>query len=78
MKKNPFEKGSQNYMILEALKAKRQLTPIDANTKEFDYCMRLSARIYDIRKSGINVKAKEVNTYNKKTNKHKRYAKYYL
>jgi len=51
-------KESQNKLIAEHLKAGRKITPLDA-LYQFG-CFRLSARIYDLRREGMNIKAQTV------------------
>lgn len=55
---------SQNKGILAYLQSGKSITPIDA-LKEFG-CFRLSARIFDLRAKGHNIKTKSV-TINGKT-----------
>ena len=52
---------SQNEAILEALQAGRRLTPLDA-LKDFG-CMRLSARIYDLRHLGHDIQDETVTVH---------------
>ena len=46
-------KNSQTQQILKALKRGRKITPLDA-LADFN-CMRLGARIFDIKEMGYNV-----------------------
>ena len=50
--------SSQNFWLLEQLKKKRRITSLDA-LKEAD-CMRLSARVYDLRCMGYNIHTENV------------------
>jgi len=59
---------SQANAILEWLMKGKAITPIEA-LNEFG-CFRLSARIYDLRERGYDIRKKEVNT------RFKRYASY--
>lgn len=61
---------SQNKVILEWLKSGKPITPMDA--LYLCGCMRLSARIYDLRERGFPIKKEMVCINNK------RVAKYYL
>lgn len=45
--------ASQNARILEHLKQRRTLTPLDA-LRQFG-CLRLSGRIYDLRQNGHQI-----------------------
>lgn len=64
---------SQNKMILKYLQThKRGLTPIDALNK-FG-CMRLGARISDLRELGYNIRT----DMEKNTNNNGRHARYFL
>jgi hypothetical protein len=58
------ETTSQNKGILAYLQSGKSITPIEA-LKEFG-CFRLSARIFDLRAMGHNIKTKSV-TINGKT-----------
>ena len=61
--------ASQNQIILSELKMGKSLTAFDA----IEYgCMRLAARICDLRKLGHNIKTVMINS------KGRSYAKYYL
>ncbi len=51
---------SQSDQILAALKSGRKLTPIDA-LNDFD-CMRLGARIEELRKQGFDIKTEDFQT----------------
>lgn len=62
---------SQESQILKALKKGRRITPLDA-LMEWG-CMRLSARIYDLREQGYMVMTEIVATA-----KNKHVARYYL
>ena len=61
---------SQNAKILDYMKSKKSITPLEA--LNLFGCFRLSGRIYDLKKEGHNIKAKLV-TKNGKT-----FAKYSL
>ena len=61
---------SQNAGILQALKDGARITPMGA-LRRF-WCIRLSARIADIRKMGYKVKTRIV------SRNRKNYAEYYL
>ena len=50
--------SSQNFWLLGQLKKKRRLTSLDA-MKEAQ-CMRLSARVYDLRCMGYNIHTENV------------------
>ena len=50
--------SSQNFWLLAQLKKKRRITSLDA-FKEAD-CMRLSARVYDLRCMGYNIHTENV------------------
>ena len=50
--------SSQNFWLLGQLKKKRRLTSLDA-MKEAQ-CMRLSARVYDLRCMGHNIYTENV------------------
>lgn len=60
---------SQTYQILNHLK-ERPLTPLDA-LKNYG-CMRLSARIYDLKQQGYNIYTEII------ANGDKRYAQYFM
>lgn len=62
--------GTQNECILEHLRNNHSITPFEALT--LFGCFRLSGRIYDLKKKGINVKRRMV------TERGKTYAEYYL
>ncbi len=49
---------TQEAMILEALQAGRELTPLDS-LREFG-CLRLAARIYDLRQAGHRIEERKV------------------
>lgn len=66
---NYIKKKSQEQMILEHLKAKKEITPMDA--LNLYGCFRLGARIADLRGQGYNITT-EINQ------KGKRYAIYRL
>ena len=57
--------SSQNFWLLAQLKKKRRITAMDA-MKEAD-CMRLSARVYDLRERGYNVHTENLHLDNGKT-----------
>jgi hypothetical protein len=50
--------SSQNFWLLEQLKKKRRITSLDA-LKEAQ-CMRLSARVYNLRSMGYNIHTENV------------------
>lgn len=60
---------TQSEDILVALKQGRYLTPIDA-LRDFG-CMRLGARIWDLRRTGVPIQKRLVGVG-------KKYAEYYL
>ncbi len=62
---------SQTNKILKHLEKGKRLTPLQA-LKKFD-CFRLSGRILDLRKLGINVKTEMI-----KVRSGKRVASYYI
>ena len=64
-------KGAHTYQIREYLMRGGTLTQIDAISK-FG-CFRLAARIYDIRKAGL-----EIHKIMVKTDRRRMFAKYYL
>lgn len=51
---------SQEQAILDALKAGRELTPLEALT-DFG-CLRLGARIYDLKKAGVAISSRMIET----------------
>jgi hypothetical protein len=61
--------------IINWLQNNEWITPKDA-LREFD-CMRLQARIYDLKKAGYNIKT-EIYHYKNSYGEHKCYAKYKL
>ena len=63
--------ASQERMILEALKNGESLTPLEA-LKRFG-CLRLGARIWDLKRKGHKVKKNIV-----KTDSGKRVAQYFI
>lgn len=65
-----LSKQSQSQQILEYLQTGARLTPLEAVIK-FG-CLRLGARIWDLRHAGYDIR-KETVTKNKKT-----FAEYYL
>lgn len=50
--------SSQNFWLLGQLKKKRRLTSLDAMKEAA--CMRLSARVYDLRCMGYNIHTENV------------------
>lgn len=62
--------STQKAAIRAALKRGRKLTPIDA-LKEFG-CFRLGARIYELKREGLNVRSRLKNVNGKS------FAEYYL
>ena len=66
---------TQNQKILRYMKQYGSITPLDA-MREFN-CMRLAARISDLRRTGVRIKARTVaslNQYGEKVH----FAKYTL
>ena len=57
--------STQKFWLLEQLKKKRRITSLDA-LKEAD-CMRLSARVYDLRCMGYNIHTENVHLNSGKT-----------
>lgn len=68
-------KESQCSMILRWLQEVGEITPLDA-LREFG-CMRLGARIWDLRRRGVEIVREDVETINR-FGKPVRYAKYRL
>lgn len=68
-------RGTQKQRILEYMKANGFITPIEA-LREVD-CMRLGARIWDLRHEGHNIKAKRID-YRNAWGEPKHYNAYYL
>lgn len=68
---------SQTQLILEHLLAGNSLTPKQAERMPF-CCMRLAARILDIRRSGYQVKTDTVKHKSHRTGKPIAYARYSL
>ena len=66
---------TQSEMILEILESDGRITPLDA-LKELG-CMRLSARIYDLRKLGYNIK-KRIRTSVNRFGNYVQFAEYYM
>lgn len=54
---------SQNEMVLNWLKGKHKLTPLEAMQRWG--IMRLGARIYDLKRQGYKIKAETVQVYNR-------------
>ena len=50
--------SSQNFWLLEQLKKKRRITSLDAMYEA--QCMRLSARVYNLRTMGYNIHTENV------------------
>lgn len=65
---------SQNARIKTYLKSGKSLTPLDALYK-FG-CFRLGARIYDLKKQGLNIKCEMINITS--SGKTKRIARYQI
>ena len=57
--------SSQNFWLLAQLKKKRRITSLDA-FKEAQ-CMRLSARVFNLRSMGHNIHTENVHLDNGKT-----------
>jgi hypothetical protein len=57
--------SSQNKWLLKQLKKKRRITAVDAFVEAG--CMRLSARVYDLRRLGHDVWTENVHLENGKT-----------
>jgi len=57
--------SSQNFWLLAQLKKKRRITSLDA-FKEAQ-CMRLSARVFNLRSMGYNIHTENVHLNNGKT-----------
>ena len=66
---------SQIHQILNHMKTIGPITPLEAFTKY--RCMRLGARIYDLKKLGYDISDKPV-TYRDATGEEKRYKRYWL
>lgn len=66
---------TQTESILRHLKTHGSITPLDALNKYG--CMRLGARIYDLRKTGVQI-VRMIETRKNKVGENKRYARYYL
>lgn len=66
-----MEKDKQNKKILMYLRAKGSITPMEALENGIN-CMRLSARIFDLKKQGIPIATKMEHRGNK------RFARYFL
>lgn len=66
---------SQNKKILEYMQRHGAITPVEA-IREFG-CMRLSARIHDLRAEGHNVRSEMVNGKNRDGDP-VRYARYWV
>lgn len=61
----PLKPGSQSYLILRHLAGGRTLTPLQGlNLFE---CLRLGARIFQLRKRGWDIKAQRVRLRSGKT-----------
>jgi hypothetical protein len=56
--------SSQNFWLLEQLKKKRRITSLDAMYEA--QCMRLSARVYNLRSMGYNIHTENVHLDNGK------------
>jgi hypothetical protein len=66
---------TQNDMILQYLREEGSITPMEA-LEEFG-CMRLGARIYELKEAGIGIRTvpeRKLNRYGKPVT----YARYYL
>jgi len=66
---------SQTQLILEHLQAGKSLTPKQAARMPF-CCMRLAARICDIRRLGYNVETSRISHKSHRTGKSEAYARY--
>lgn len=66
---------TQNEMILEILELDGRITPLDA-IRELG-CMRLSARIYDLRKLGYDIK-RRIKTSVNRFGSNVYFAEYYI
>lgn len=58
---NVQESNSQSREILSALQSGEKLTPLDALNR-FG-CLRLGARIWDLRKKGFSIKSQIITTH---------------
>jgi hypothetical protein len=56
--------SSQNFWLLAQLKKKRRITSLDAMMEA--QCMRLSARVYNLRSMGYNIHTENVHLDNGK------------
>jgi hypothetical protein len=56
--------SSQNFWLLEQLKKKRRITSLDALQEA--QCMRLSARVFNLREKGYNIHTENVHLDNGK------------
>ena len=66
---------TQNQIILDHLKNKGSLTPLQA-LSEYG-CMRLGARVFDLRARGVDIRRTIECSVNKNGQK-KRYARYWI
>ena len=67
---------SQNKKILALLKAGKSITALEALNEVG--CLRLAARIYDLRCIGFDIVTENITIENNKTLESKTIAKYYL
>lgn len=67
--------SAQNYMILEHLKNKGPITPMEALIQY--KCMRLGARIYDLKQLGFDIRSRYISHTNA-DGEVKRYKQYWL
>lgn len=67
---------SQNKLILDYLKEHKSIEPLTA-LREFG-CLRLAARISELKKMGYNIISERVNTIGRVTGNHVQFAKYTL
>lgn len=66
---------TQNNQILEHLKNKGSITPLQALT-EYG-CMRLGARIYDLKEKGFDIR-RTTEYYTNSNGQKKHYARYWM
>ena len=69
---------AQKAEILEWLQSGKGITPIDAMFKLKNKCMRLGARIWDLKKEGHDIQTEMVEQINKQTGKKKKFARYFI
>jgi len=68
---------SQNQVILEYLKAGNTITAKRAERAPF-YCMRLAARIADLRRDGYHIETTILKRKSPRTGKPVRFARYFM